>query len=119
MAGSLPAFSATTCYLAHFSSYPDGCVCYIVGEFSAFSFIYDPNDPSYNDAISYCHSNLASQDVVFDCSVDGSSVSCTRISDNTGGFSLPVVIILVLFPFLVLVVLIFHVGKFMISRKLF
>ena len=89
MAGSLPAFPATSCYLAHFSSYPDGCVCYTVDEFSAFFFVYDPNDPSYNDDISYCHSNLASQDVVFDCSVDGSSVSCTRISDNTGSFSLP------------------------------
>jgi len=93
LAGSLPAFSETCCYIATFSPSPpyasNGCVCITVDDAgSRLGFVYDPSDPNFNDNFSYCSSMFAScENVYFDCQVSDSGViDCSSSSSGDNPF---------------------------------
>jgi hypothetical protein len=93
LAGSLPAFSRTCCYPAHFDPSPpyasSGCVCYVLDDAGLrLFFVYDPSDPYFSDDFSWCSSLFAScGDVSFDCQVsDSGSINCSSSSSGDNPF---------------------------------
>jgi len=91
LAGSLPAFSRTCCYPAHFDPSPPyaelGCVCIDAYENVRVEFVYDPSDPFFDYAYSYCASMLGScEDVFLNCRVSDSGViDCFSSSSSEDG----------------------------------
>jgi hypothetical protein len=79
LAGSLPAFSRTCCYPASFQPSPPydyGCVCIDAYDNNVrVEFVYDPSDPFFYYAYSFCSSMFASCENVFlNCRVSDSGV---------------------------------------------
>jgi hypothetical protein len=80
LAGSLPAFSRTCCYPASFEPSPPytdmGCVCInVYGENVRVEFVYDPSDPYFDYAYSFCSAMFFSCGYVFlNCWVSDSGV---------------------------------------------
>jgi hypothetical protein len=91
LAGSLPAFSRTCCYPASFEPSPPytdmGCVCInVYGENVRVDFVYDPSDPYFYYAYSFCSAMFASCENVFlNCRVsDSGSIDCFSSSSSEG-----------------------------------
>jgi hypothetical protein len=78
LAGSLPAFSRTCCYPAHFEPSPPydyGCVCIDAYDNVRVEFVYDPSDPFFDYQYSECSAMFAScEDVFLNCRVSDSGV---------------------------------------------
>ena len=79
LAGSLPAFSRTCCYPASFEPSPPyaelGCVCIHAYENVRVEFVYDPSDPFFDYAYSFCSAMFFSCGYVFlNCRVSDSGV---------------------------------------------
>lgn len=96
LAGSLPAFSRTCCYPAHFDPSPPyaelGCVCIHAYDNVRVEFVYDPSDPNFDYAYAYCSAMFAScEDVFLNCRVSDSGVidcfSSSSSEDNSSSFS--------------------------------
>jgi len=88
LAGSLPAFSGTCCYPAHFEPSPPydyGCVCIHVYDNVRVQFVYDPSDPFFDYQYSFCSAMFASCEYVFlNCRVSGSGVIDCFSSSSSG-----------------------------------
>ena len=96
LAGSLPAFSRTCCYPAHFDPSPPyaelGCVCIHAYDNVRVQFVYDPSDPFFDYEFPFCSSMFAScEDVFLNCRVSDSGVidcfSSSSSEDNSSSFS--------------------------------
>jgi hypothetical protein len=79
LAGSLPAFSRTCCYRASFEPSPPyaeiGCVCIHAYDNVRVEFVYDPSDPYFDYAYSFCSAMFFSCGYVFlNCRVSDSGV---------------------------------------------
>jgi hypothetical protein len=87
LAGSLPAFSRTCCYPASFQPSPPydyGCVCIHAYDNVRVQFVYDPSDPFFYYAYSFCSAMFASCENVFlNCRVsDFGVIDCFSSSSS-------------------------------------